>query len=136
MQNFIDGMYVASDGTVYTNSGWDEAGREVGIYKNGDVIGKASELHGWGRGGGVAVTANSKYLYVAMKQEHSGNAGEEYPPSGTTWYAVRRYNLSGVPAPFKGGRGYNTVRLRFAIDNVLNKITRIVAFQHLKSLSL
>ena len=30
----------------------------------------------------------------------------------------------------------NTVRLRFAIDNVLNKITRIVAFQHLKSLSL
>jgi sugar lactone lactonase YvrE len=107
VQNFIDGMYVASDGTVYTNSGWDEAGREVGIYKNGDVIGKASELHGWGRGGGVAVTANSKYLYVAMKQEHSGNAGEEYPPSGTTWYAVRRYNLSGVPAPFKGGRGYD-----------------------------
>ena len=59
VQNFIDGMYVASDGTVYTNSGWDEAGREVGIYKNGDVIGKASELHGWGRGGG-----GKRFLYL------------------------------------------------------------------------
>ena len=38
----ISAMYVASDGTVYTNSVWDEAGREAGIYKDGDAIAKAS----------------------------------------------------------------------------------------------
>jgi hypothetical protein len=59
-------MYAASDGTVYTNSIWDEAGREAGIYKDPDAIGKASNLHGWGRTGGEAVTENSKYLYIAM----------------------------------------------------------------------
>ena len=107
VQNFVQGMYVASDGTVYTNSEWDEAGREAGIYKDGNVIGESSQLHGWGRGGGVAVTASSDYLYVSMKQEAGGNEGEDYPPSGTTWYAVRRYTLSGVPAPFDGGRGYD-----------------------------
>jgi len=103
----VSSMYVAPDGTVYTNSGWDEGDREVGIYKNGDVIGKADDTHGWGRGGGVAVTADKKYLYVAMQQSQSGSPGEDYPPSGTNWHCVRRYNLSGKPAPFSGGRGWD-----------------------------
>lgn len=42
----ISAMYAASDGTVYTNSIWDEAVREAGIYKDPDAIGKASNLHG------------------------------------------------------------------------------------------
>jgi hypothetical protein len=103
----VSSIYVASDGTVFTNSPWDEAGREVGIYKNGDVIGKADDLHGWGRLGGVAVTADKKYIYVAMQQSQSGNPGEDYPPSGTNWHCVRRYDLSGKPAPFSGGRGWD-----------------------------
>ena len=103
----VSSMYVAPDGTVYTNSPWDEGSREVGIYKNGDVIGKADDIHGWGRGGGVAVTADRKYLYVAMQQSQSGKSGEDYPPSGTNWHCVRRYNLSGKPAPFSGGRGWD-----------------------------
>ncbi len=111
VQNFVDGMYVAPNGTVYTNSVWDEAGREAGIYKDGDVIGNASATHGWGRGGGGSVTANSKYIYIAMTQEPSGNSGEDYPPSGKKWYCVRRYNLSGSPAPFSGGRGYDNSML-------------------------
>jgi len=42
-----------SDGTVYTNSEWDEGAREAGIYKDGNVIGESnSQLHGSGRGGG------------------------------------------------------------------------------------
>lgn len=107
VQNFVLAMYVAPDGTVYTNSEWDEAGREAGIYKAGDVTGLADDLHGWGRNGGEAITANSKYIYLAMKQTHNGKPGEDYPPDGTTWYCVRRYNLSGVPAPFAGGRGWD-----------------------------
>jgi len=46
LQIQISAMYAASDGTVYTNSIWDEAGREAGIYKDPDAIGKASNLHG------------------------------------------------------------------------------------------
>ncbi|MEM7552675.1 MAG: hypothetical protein AAF378_00980 [Cyanobacteria bacterium P01_A01_bin.84] len=103
----ISGMYVAGDGTIYTNSPWDEATREAGIYKNGDVIGKAEDLHGWGRLGGIAVTADSKYIYVAMRQSPGGKPGEDYPPEGTDWYCVRRYQLSGKPAPFPGGRGWD-----------------------------
>ena len=115
VQNQISTIYVANDdGTVYTNSVWDEAGREAGIYRDaeaidsGDAIGKASELHGWGRGGGDAVTANGKYLYVAMTQGAIDKmAVQDYPPSKTNWYCVRRYNLSGQPAPFASGRGYD-----------------------------
>jgi hypothetical protein len=104
----ISAMYVASDGTVYTNSVWDEAGREAGIYKDGDAIAKASNLHGWGRTGGEAVTANSKYLYIAMTQGAIDKmVVQDYPPSQTNWHCVRRYNLSGEPAPFAGGRGYD-----------------------------
>lgn len=108
VQNQISAMYVASDGTVYTNSVWDEAGREAGIYKDGDAIGKASNLHGWGRLGGEAVTANSKYLYIAMTQGAIDRMViQDYPPSQTNWYCVRRYNLLGEPVPFAGGRGYD-----------------------------
>ncbi|MBR8838138.1 MAG: hypothetical protein DSM106950_30090 [Stigonema ocellatum SAG 48.90 = DSM 106950] len=103
----VSSMYVTPDGTIYTNSPWDEGDREVGIYKNGDVIGKADDTHGWGRLGGVAVTADKKYLYIAMQQSPSGSAKEDNPPEGTNWYCVRRYNLSGKPAPFPGGRGWD-----------------------------
>ena len=84
VQNQISAMYVANDGTVYTNSVWDEAGREAGIYKDGDAIGKASNLHGWERTGGEAVTANSKYLYIAMTQGALGwTVPQDYPLSKT-----------------------------------------------------
>ena len=63
----ISGMYVAPDGTIYTNSIWDEAGREVGIYRDGDVIGKADDLHGWGRHGGDAITVDDKYNNQPLK---------------------------------------------------------------------
>jgi hypothetical protein len=105
VQNWIGAMYVAPNGTVYTNSVWDEGGREGGIYKDGNVIGSLSQIHGWGRLGGAAITANSNYVYAAMQQ--GGGYSGDYPPTGTVWYAVRRYSLSGSPAPFAGGRGYD-----------------------------
>ena len=96
VQIHISAMYVGNDGTVYTNSVWDEAGREAGIYQDGDAIGKASNLHGWGRTGGEAVTANAKYLYIVMTQRPIDRMVlQDYPPSKTNGYCVRRYNLSG-----------------------------------------
>ncbi len=100
VQNNIEGMYVSPDGTVYTNSEWDESGKESGIYKDGDVVGSAEETHAEVRLGGAAVTANSKYMYMAMAQG-------EAPPKQTIWNSVRRYTLSGKRAPFSGGRGYD-----------------------------
>ncbi|MBE9007084.1 hypothetical protein IQ259_18930 [Fortiea sp. LEGE XX443] len=107
VQNNIKAMYVAPNGTVYTNSPWDEAGREAGIYKDGNVIGSADDTHGWSRSGGKAVTANNKYIYIALTQGHIDRKDQDYPPKGTTWYTVRRYNLSGKPAPFSKGRGWD-----------------------------
>jgi hypothetical protein len=107
VQNYVEAMYVGSDGTVYTDSTWDEAGREAGIYKDGDVIGPDFELHGWSRVGGKAITVTDKYIYLAMVQGSMGKIPEDYPPEKTAWYCVRRYTLSGKPAGFAGGRGYD-----------------------------
>ncbi len=107
VQNFIDNLYVAPDGTVYTASGWDEAGREFGIYKNGDAIGRAADTHGWGTGGGYAVTANDQYMWIAHSHGNEGGGlkGEPYPPKGFTWFGISRRAKDGKPAPFPGGRG-------------------------------
>ncbi|MFM2062175.1 MAG: hypothetical protein RLZZ507_1845 [Cyanobacteriota bacterium] len=107
VQNNIEAMYVTENGQIYTNSIWDEAGGEAGIYKDGKVIGFLEDLHGWYRLGGKAVTANSKYIYVAMSQGAMGNEKEGSPPQGKTWYCVRRYNLAGKPVPFAGGNGWD-----------------------------
>jgi len=42
VQNFIENISVTKDGTVYTNSFWDEAHRRYGIYTKCDVIGNSN----------------------------------------------------------------------------------------------
>ncbi|MBH8565010.1 hypothetical protein I8748_22970 [Nostoc sp. CENA67] len=107
VQNYIEAMYVAPNGTVYTNSEWDEGGAEAGIYKDGNVIGRLDDTHGWSRSGGKAITANDKYIYMAMVQGAVGKINQDYPPDKTTWYCVRRYDLSFKSAPFNEGRGWD-----------------------------
>ncbi|MEA5593507.1 hypothetical protein [Rivularia sp. UHCC 0363] len=121
----VSGMYVAPDGTIYTNSLWDEAGREVGIYRNGDVIGKAEDLHGWGRNGGVAITADKKYIYVAMKQSAIDEKKDGFPPKGTDWYCVRRYDLNGKPAPFANGKGWDKSMLVVSNNSEVNGLATV-----------
>ncbi len=123
VQMRIQGMYVSEDGTVYTNSHWDEGTREAGIYKNGDAVGRVEDLHGWGRLGGIAVTADSKHIYVAMQQSHSGHPGQDYPPGKTNWRCVRRYDLKGKPAPFPGGRGWDKSMLIVSMKNEVTGLT-------------
>jgi len=52
VQNFIDGMYVAPDGTIYTNSVWDEGAKEAEFIEQRHDWGNDSQLHGSGRSGG------------------------------------------------------------------------------------
>ncbi len=119
VQNNIEAMYVAPNGKVYTNSIWDEAGREAGIYQDGDVIGALKDTHGWGRVGGKAITANSKYVYIAMQQGSVGQIDKDYPSEGTKWYCVRRYDLAGEPAPFTAGRGWDKSMLIVSNQNAV-----------------
>lgn len=106
IQNNIEAMYVTENGRIYTNSKWDEAGTEAGIYENGKITGILEDTHGWNRLGGKAVTVNSKYIYLAITQ--GGMSKEKgYPPDGETWYCVRRYNLAGKPVPFPSGNGWD-----------------------------
>ena len=52
----MDALFVTPDGTCYTNTPWDENGREIGIFKNGQALGKGANkqfTHGWGWAGGA-----------------------------------------------------------------------------------
>ena len=72
VQNYVDEIEVSPDGTVYTASEFDEAGRCTGIYKDGEVMstmlkqfdGKGGhKAWGWGTAShGIAIDATRIYL--------------------------------------------------------------------------
>ncbi|MBV9868027.1 MAG: hypothetical protein JO316_21940 [Abitibacteriaceae bacterium] len=110
VQQDIHAMWVTPDGTIYTNTGWDEGGREVGAYKNGDVIGKAGHTHGWGYGGGSAIAANSKYIFIAQVMGNEGGGLKDentWPPKDTKWLGLSRRLKTDITqaATFPGGKG-------------------------------
>src|SRR6185437_10394287 len=108
LQDVAD-IFVDSDGTLFTNVGWDEAGGNVQQYRDGKLIATAFHTHGWGYEGGQAVTANSKYLFIAQNvdNENGGLKGDSWPAKGLAWSGVSRRLRSDIKkgAPFSGGRG-------------------------------
>jgi hypothetical protein len=72
VQNYVDEIEVAPDGTVYAHSEWDESGRTIGVYKNGDAVplmlkqydgAGGHKAWGWGTAGqAVAIDATRIYL--------------------------------------------------------------------------
>ncbi|MTJ06735.1 hypothetical protein [Anabaena sp. UHCC 0204] len=125
VQNNIEGMYVKDDGTIYTNSIWDEAGSEAGVYKDGKPIFVLEDTHGWYRLGGKAITVNNKYIYLAMSQGGLDKTKQDYPPKGQTWYCVRRYDLKGKPAPFGKGNGWDKSMLITSKSNAVTGLATI-----------
>lgn len=109
MQQDIRAISVGADGTVYTNSPWDESGSEIAAYRAGDKLAVAGSTHGWGAAGGDAVAVNHTYLYAAMSIGNESNAlvGADYPPANLTWYGITRRTLAKLAtgAPFTGGIG-------------------------------
>ena len=90
-------------------------GMKPGFYRDGDVRGALEELsHGWGRGGGGAVTANDRYVYAAMTQSGDDGANKDlnanglrqFPDPKTLWYCLRRFTRDGRSAPFGTGMGW------------------------------
>src|SRR5437868_2666410 len=70
VQGVVMDAYVSSNGTVYTNTPWDEGGQEAGIYKDGRVVVNPGHTHGWGYLGGGAVAVNSQYLFLAQRMDN------------------------------------------------------------------
>ena len=71
VQNYANELDVASDGTMVTASEWDEAGRCIGIFKNGQPVAMVKEYNGngghncWGYGtASRAIAIDDKYVYV------------------------------------------------------------------------
>lgn len=120
VQNFNDQMQVLPDGTVYLASFWDEGGREVGIYKNGDVIGKLEHTH---MRGGFAVAVGGGYAWYAhtcaREDQPPVKAGEARSDKPICYFGVSRNSLDGKPAPFDGGKTSdgNMLVLREALDD-------------------
>ena len=112
----VSDMCVDADGTLFTNSFWDEGGAEAGIYKNGDQVGHCIGMsHGWGRMAGFAIAADNAYVYADMTQngDDGGDGGVRknsnglpvFPARGTQWYCIRRFHKNGTSAPFPTGYG-------------------------------
>ena len=80
VQNNIAALFVAGDGTCYTDSFWDEAGHEAGIYKDGGVVGGCDD---WRHGhGGFAVAVDASHLDIAYRLKEGCRTVGYTPNSG------------------------------------------------------
>jgi len=107
VQNSVDSAVVSDDGRIFTNSRWDEAGREAGIYRDGRPVGALPGLHGWGRHGGSGIAIVDGFVLAAVSQKGGYKYPEDdYPPPGETWFGVTRYTAEGEVASWPEGRGH------------------------------
>jgi hypothetical protein len=70
--NCARSMWVSPEGIVYTSSGWDEKGRNIGIYQNGAVLGS---MGGTKESQGSAIGGDSVNIYTAQEAPNSGYVG-------------------------------------------------------------
>ena len=105
----VDDLCVLPVGTLFTNVGWDEAGGNVQEYRAGSLVAVAGHTHGWGYGGGAAVAANAKYLFIAQQIENEGGGlkGSSWPAKGLNWSGVSRRLRTDIQkaTAFEGGHG-------------------------------
>lgn len=119
----VDDLFVTPEGEVYTHVGWEEGGGNVMRFDaRGAWTGAAMHTHGWGYGGGEAVTANAKYVFIAqhVENERGGLAdAATWPAKGLRWWGVSRRPRADfrAGAPFEGGKGGkgDTLRQSFKV---------------------
>lgn len=106
-----DDLFVTPEGDIFTHVGWEEGGGNVTRFdRDGAWQGAAMHTHGWGYGGGEAVTANARYVFIAQHAENERGGlvdADTWPPKGFRWWGVSR-RLRADPragAPFEGGKG-------------------------------
>ncbi len=120
VQNAAESMQVLADGTLIVGSFWDEGGREVGLYRNGAIVGQLPDTH---MRAGFAVAANDRFLFYAhtcgLENQPEARAGEALKTKPICYFGVSRYTRDGKHAPFPGGktRFRNMLSFREAPDN-------------------
>lgn len=109
MPSLLSGVFAARDGTVFVSGATPNTISDpaTAIVKAGAVVGSLRDVdRGWSRTSGRAITGTRDHVFVAMTQgSPGGSTTNRYPPTGTSWQCVRRYELDGIPAPFAGGGG-------------------------------
>ncbi len=104
-QNDVAALFVSPDGKAYTNTPWDEMGREAAIYgPDGHLEVGLSGTHGWGNLGGREVAASEKFVFISTLLSHV-NDPRDFPPKGETWYGVKRFTKDGKDATWPEGKG-------------------------------
>lgn len=105
-------IYVTPDGTVYTNTEWEENGHNFTEIKDGVQTNIGFGSHGWGYEGGLAVAANDKYVFFGQSANNEGGGlydryPNNYPPKGVGWQGIQRRLREDITqgANFEGGVG-------------------------------
>ncbi|HVV50607.1 MAG TPA: hypothetical protein VHO06_13155 [Polyangia bacterium] len=112
VQDFVNAIAVAPNGTIYTNTYWDESGYESVAYStDGASMKPLGNTHGVG---GIAIALNASYVYV----------GQSNAVSSTDYqYGLTRRTI-GDPtqgAPFNTGATLGTLGQAFLVVN--NNVT-------------
>lgn len=94
VQNYTDAIAVTPDGRVFLNSYWDEAGRNAGIYQDGDVIGNLGPISNVGPGGGFSIAVNSTHVFLMRRYND-----------------VQRFNIDGTRTSLTFPLGQNALGL-------------------------
>jgi hypothetical protein len=89
-------MFVDGDGTIYANSYWEEAGRELSIYKNGQNIGVIPNQHQHADGGGI--TANATYVWATVHEGKISRFNKTGYAENGTEFLVSTATLKGLTA--------------------------------------
>ncbi|MBC9914892.1 T9SS type A sorting domain-containing protein [Chitinophaga varians] len=70
--NCARSMWVSPQGVIYTASGWDEKGRNIGIYQNGNTLGS---MGGNKESQGCAIGGDATYIFTAQETPNNGKVG-------------------------------------------------------------
>ncbi len=86
------GLAVGADGACYLTASWDEVGKGLGIYRDGNAVGMCQGISV----GDGAVAVDDKYIYGGTYRDIAGK--------GT--HGIGRWGLDGSPAPTAGGSNF------------------------------
>lgn len=130
VQNDIEAIAVTADGSVFTNTPYDEGGGELSEYKDGTLVVTAGNTHGWGNGAGSAVAVNSDYVYAAASLSNENGRlvmPFGWPSKGKVWLGISRRRRSDITqgAPFSGGLGNltNKTARSFLLVNEVDQVS-------------
>jgi len=97
VQNNGNCMAVAPDGTCFVSAGWEESGAGVGLYRDGDMIGRLGDAVGNHLSTASALTVYKGNVYVAAPMARIIHTTTGVDESSV---AIGRYDMAGNLVPF------------------------------------